>query len=120
MRRIVRHEAAANPFIRITERRQCFEQGRLSMSCAQWRGVARVLRPGRTGVAELKRKPVDRMRKGALLDLPAASVRLIHDVGLEDQENAIDHSLDSCLADHNGLARRESHLGLYLYLRVVQ
>lgn len=111
MLRIVRHEAAVNPFLGITERRQGSEQGRLSMSCAPWCGVERVLRPGRTGVAELKRKTVD---------LPAASVRLIHDVGLEDQENAIDYSLDSCLADHNGLARRESHLGLYLYLRVVQ
>ena len=53
-------------------------------------------------------------------NLPFAAARLIHDVGLEDQENAIDHSLDSCLADDNGLARREIHLSLYLYLRVVQ
>lgn len=120
MLRIVRHEAAVNPFLRITERRQCFEQGRLSMSCAPWRGVARVFPPGRTGVAALQRKTVDLMRGCALPNLLAASVGLIYDVGLQDQENAIDYSLDSCLADHNGLARRESHLGLYLHLRVVQ
>ena len=120
MRRIVRHEATVNPFPRITERRHCSEQGRLLMSCAPRRGVARVMRPGRTGVAELKRKTVNFVRNCALPKLPAAAVRLIYDVGLEDQENAIDHSLDSCLADDDGLARRKIHLGGYVYLRVGQ
>lgn len=118
MRGIVRHEASANPFLRSTERQHCSAQGLLSMSCAPWRGVARLLRPGRTGVAELKRRTADRMRKGALPDPPAACVGLIHDVGVKDQENAIDHSTDSCLADDNGLTHREINLGFYPYFPV--